>query len=263
MFMPGVSLVILFVGVAFSVAGVIVVRRLISAEKLSENNSYVGFTFSILGLIYGIYLAFTVIVVWQQYESAKAQVINEVAQLGAVWRSVERFPAAERLRIREDLVAYVKDVVVSDYPRMERGLTRSDNPTVDKLWKDFNDATIDAGDPRAAVYYEEALSRMNDLTVARRQRILLSNASLPMSMWVLLVAGAIGTIVFTWFYGTQHLSIQIAATTFLSAVIIYSVILVGMLEYPFGSGLRVSPAPYKDILEVFEARLKKEARPAH
>lgn len=102
MFMPGVSLVILILGVAASVTGMVVVRRFIPADRLSENNEYVGFTFSILGLIYGIYLAFTVIVVWQQYEGAKETVTTEVALLGAVWRSVERFPPADRHRLRQD-----------------------------------------------------------------------------------------------------------------------------------------------------------------
>jgi hypothetical protein len=259
MFMPGVSLLVLVLGVAASVAGMLVVRRLIPAERLSENNEYVGFTFSILGLIYGIYLAFTVIVVWQQYESAKEKVTTEVALLGAVWRSVERLPAADRHRIRRDLVEYARDVITSDYPKMEHGLANSDSEVNDRLWRDFYSVTIDASDAHAAVFYEEALSRMNEFAIARRQRILSSNASLPMSMWVLLVVGAVGTITFTWFYGTHSMFIQIAATTFLSAVIIYSVILVGMLEYPFGSGLRVSPAPYRDILEIFESRLKAES----
>ncbi|HEV7242801.1 MAG TPA: DUF4239 domain-containing protein [Thermoanaerobaculia bacterium] len=253
------SILIVVLGVAASVTGMVIVRRLIPAEKLSENNEFVGFTFSILGLIYGIYLAFTVIVVWQQYESAKEKVTTEVALLGAVWRSVERFPAADRDRIRRDLVAYARDVITSDYPKMERGLTHSGSEINDKIWTDFYNVTIDTSDARAAVFYEEALSRMNEFAIARRQRILSSNASLPLSMWVLLVVGAVGTITFTWFYGTHHLSIQVAATTFLSAVIIYSVILVGMLEYPFGSGLRVSPTPYLDILEIFESRLKAES----
>ena len=68
--MSPTEVVILFLGVACSVAGVIVVRRIVPQEKLTENNDYAGFTYGILGLIYGIYLAFTVVVVWQQFEDA-------------------------------------------------------------------------------------------------------------------------------------------------------------------------------------------------
>jgi Protein of unknown function (DUF4239) len=68
------------------------VRRFIPPDKLAENNDYVGFTFSILSLIYGIYLAFTVVVVWQQYEDAEEKVTQEVVLINALWRNLE--PAA-------------------------------------------------------------------------------------------------------------------------------------------------------------------------
>lgn len=41
---------------------------------------------------------------------------------------------------------------------------------------------------------------LNDFAMARRLRLLSSTASLPRSMWILLVLGAAGTIMFTWFY---------------------------------------------------------------
>jgi hypothetical protein len=256
--MPAVSFVILVVGVLVSVAGMVIVRRFIPAEKLSENNDYVGFTFSILSLVYGIYLAFTVVVVWQQYEGAKEKVMTEVALLGGVWRTLEPFDVKDRVTLRRDMIDYTRDVIVGDFPKMERGLAFSASPKCDRIWTDFYAARLNAADARQGAFYTEALARLNEFTVARRQRILASNASLPTSMWILLIIGAVGTIVFTWFYGTHYLSIQIAATTFLSAVIIYSVLLVGMLEYPFGSGVRVGAGPYIDLLQVFETRMRLE-----
>ncbi len=247
------SLVILIAGVALSVAGMLLVRRLIPLEKLSENNDYVSFTFSILSLIYGIYLAFTVVVVWQQFEDAEATVANEVVLLATAWRSVEPFAPDDRQRIRGHLTDYTRGVIEEDYPRMERGLTSTFNEYYEQIWSDFYQIEFDSSDGRAAIYYGEALTRLNEFAIARRARILASNASLPRSMWVLLIIGAAGTIMFTWFYGTHYVSVQIAATTFLSAVIIYAVLLVAMLEYPFGSGVRVSDEPYREALERFEA----------
>ncbi len=120
--MPGQYLSMLVVGVAFSVVGMLVVRRLIPSAKLSENNDYVSFTFSMLSLIYGIYLAFTVVVVWQQYEAAEEKITGEVVLLATVWRSVEPFAAEDRQRIRRDLIDYTRDVIESDYPKMEFGM---------------------------------------------------------------------------------------------------------------------------------------------
>jgi hypothetical protein len=252
-------LLILVAGVLASVAGMIVVRRFVPAENLSENNEYVGFTYSILSLIYGIYLAFTVVVVWQEYDAAEETVTREVVLLNAVWRNVEPLSREDRLRIHRDLIAYMHDVIDNDYPKMEHGLQYTTSDTYDTIWTDYFRILPDANDIRQVTFYQQGVLRLNEFAIARRLRILASNASLPMPMWVLLIVGATGTIMFTWFYGTRHLYIQITATTFLSAVIIYGVLLVSMLEYPFGGAVSVSRMPYQELLSIFESRLKIES----
>ncbi|HWI20811.1 MAG TPA: DUF4239 domain-containing protein, partial [Vicinamibacterales bacterium] len=254
--MPATYLAILLAAVGCSVAGMLIIRRYIPPEKLAENNEYVGFTFSMLSLIYGIYLAFTVVVVWQQYEAAEETVTTEVVLMATVWRSVEVLPAEDRDRLRRDLIAYTRGVIEDDYPLMATGQKSTFSAHYEKLWEDFYRVQLTSGDARQEAFYSEALSRLNEFSIARRSRILASQASLPPSMWVLLIVGAMGAIAFTWFYSTPYRSIQIAATAFLSAIIIYAVLLVAMLEYPFGSGVSVGDLPYRELLERFESLIK-------
>ena len=249
---------ILPAGVLASVAGMMLVRRFVPAEKLIANNEYVSFTYTILSLIYGIYLAFTVVVVWQQYDGAGETVTHEVVLINAVWRDVEPMSHEDRNRIHQDIIAYVRDVIVSDYPRMKHGLESTSNDKYDLIWTDYFGIAPNANDLRQVTFYQQGVLRLNEFSIARRMRILASNSSLPTSMWVLLIVGATGTIMFTWFYGTRHLSIQIAATTLLSAVIIYGVLLVSMLEYPFGGVVHVGEQPYRELLNIFETRMKIE-----
>jgi hypothetical protein len=263
MFIAGTPLLILVAGVLASVAGMIVVRRFVPAEKLSENNDYVGFTFSILSLIYGIYLAFTVVVVWQQYDAAEETVTREVVLVNALWRNVEPMPHDDRMRVHRDLIAYMHDVIENDYPKMANGLRDTPNEAYDRIWTDYYNIVPNANDLRQVTFYQQGVLRLNEFAIARRLRVLASNSSLPMPMWLLLIVGATGTIMFTWFYGTRHLSIQIAATTFLSAVIIYGVLLVSILEYPFGGVVRVSATPYQDLLNILDARMKIESVQLH
>lgn len=250
---------ILPAGVLASVAGMMLVRRFVPAEKLIANNEYVSFTYTILSLIYGIYLAFTVVVVWQQYDQADDTVTHEVVLVNALWRDVEPMSHEDRNRIHQDIIDYVNDVIVSDYPRMEHGLESTSNDKYDQIWTDYFRIAPNANDLRQVTFYQQGVLRLNEFSIARRMRILASNAALPTTMWVLLIVGATGTIMFTWFYGTRHLSIQIAATTFLSAVIIYGVLLVSMLEYPFGGVVRVGEQPYQELLTIFQARMRIES----
>ena len=250
--MSAVYLVILVAAVACSIAGMLVVRRFIPPEKLAENNDYVGFTFSMLSLVYGIYLAFTVVVVWQQYEAAAEKVANEVSLMATIWRSIDVFPVDDRQRLRRDLMDYTREVIEKDFPQMAVGQASTLSVPYEQLWTDFYQVRPTAGDAREEAFFEEAVGRLNDFAIARRTRILASQASLPYSMWILLIVGAIGAITFTWFYSTPYRSIQIAATAFLSAVIVYAVLLVATLEYPFGGGVSVSDLPYRELLARFE-----------
>lgn len=250
------ELLLLFAGVAVSIGGVIVVRRIVPQEKLTENNEYAGFTYSILGLVYGIYLAFTVVVVWQQYEEADETVHREVVLLNALWRDIEIFAPDVRARMHQRLIDYTRSVIRDEWPRMEYGLHDSESAYYDQIWVDFYKLSPDTRDPRAASFYGEAVARMNEFAIARRMRLLASTAELPRSMWALLLLGAAGTIAFTWFYGTRYLSLQIAVTAFLSVIIIYSILLVRMLEHPFGGTIAVSPHAYEELLQRFESRMK-------
>ncbi|HEX7678139.1 MAG TPA: DUF4239 domain-containing protein, partial [Thermoanaerobaculia bacterium] len=180
-------LLILPAGVLASVAGMMLVRRFVPAEKLIANNEYVSFTYTILSLIYGIYLAFTVVVVWQQYDQADDTVTHEVVLINALWRDVEPLSHEDRNRIHQDIIDYVHDVIVSDYPKMEHGLQSTSNDKYDQIWTDYFRIAPNANDLREVTFYQQGVLRLNEFSIARRMRILASNAALPTTMWVLLI----------------------------------------------------------------------------
>lgn len=195
--MSPAHIVILIAAVVCSIGGMLVVRRFIPPEKLAENNDYVGFTFSMLSLVYGIYLAFTVVVVWQQYEAAEEKVATEVSLMATLWRGVEIFPVEDRQRLRRDLIDYTRDVIEKDFPQMALGQASTFSAPYEQLWTDFYQVKLADGDARQEAFFQETLGRLNDFAIARRTRVLASQASLPYSMWILLIVGAMGAITFT------------------------------------------------------------------
>ena len=70
---------LLLVGVivAVAVAGVYVVRRRLGYQTLEPNNEFAGFMYSMIGLVYGVFLAFTIIAVWEQFSAAEEVVTSE------------------------------------------------------------------------------------------------------------------------------------------------------------------------------------------
>src|SRR5574340_1844345 len=79
-----------FIILAFSVVlpwlAVRLVRRLWPHPVFKENNELVGFTYSVYGLIYGVLLAFTIVVAWQRYADTEQHVMQEATILSDFWR---------------------------------------------------------------------------------------------------------------------------------------------------------------------------------
>lgn len=47
------------------------VRRRFHYTVMEPNNEFAGFMYSMIGLVYGVYLAFTIIAVWEQFSVAE------------------------------------------------------------------------------------------------------------------------------------------------------------------------------------------------
>jgi Ca2+/H+ antiporter len=91
--------VIVAVCVAIAVAFALVIRRRVPYSLLEQNHPFTGVTYAIVGAVYGVYLAFTIVVVWQQFDQAEQNATAEAVHLSAVWRDLEVLPAPVRKEV--------------------------------------------------------------------------------------------------------------------------------------------------------------------
>src|SRR5262245_57645669 len=70
------------------VYGVALVRRRVGLAKLAENNDSGGIFFSIVGTIYAIFVAFLVVVAWDNLGDAEKVVQQESATVLSLYRDV-------------------------------------------------------------------------------------------------------------------------------------------------------------------------------
>ncbi len=68
------------------------VRRIWPHPAFKENNELVGFTFAVYGLIYGVLLAFTIIVDWERFAGTERLVMQETTILSVVL-TLDRVPS--------------------------------------------------------------------------------------------------------------------------------------------------------------------------
>src|SRR3954447_1045753 len=106
---------IIFIGgsVLIALLGVILVRRTVPLEIQMEQNEVAGFFIAVLGVVYGVLLAFAVILVWEQYADAKTTVETEPNSVVAVYTITPGLSEPTRSQIHRDVLEYA-NVVADD-----------------------------------------------------------------------------------------------------------------------------------------------------
>jgi hypothetical protein len=237
--------------------GVYLVRRLLPPDRLQENNMFTAATYNVAGLVYGVFLAFMIVIVWQNFQAAQQIASNEVTDLAQLWRDAYVLP--ERDAIRGDLYNYTRSVVVDDWQSMGAG--KGGDPRTTKIYHDLwlrcYSTQISNEDLNRKTFYEESLRNMNNLSRDRRLRLTAGDADLPPMMWGLLIFGGLGMIALALLQGTKHGWIQLAVTVFLAAMLTHAVMIVAALASPFSGDFKVQPTPYEQLLLTFDQERTK------
>jgi hypothetical protein len=234
-----------------AVVGLILVQRLVPSTLREEHNDVAGFIYAVVGVMYAVLLAFVVIVVWQDYQEAKDTVESEANELAGVYFLADRFPDPERAHIQGLARSYARVVVEEEWSLMERGET---SPRATSVLRELRVSVlnIDANTGPEQVLYDQALTRLHQMSDARGLRLLETTEGLPGILWVVLVGGGVVTVCFTYLFGLKnnvaHV-LMVAALTLLVCGILFTI---GALEYPFAGVSKVQPNAFEEVLRLFD-----------
>lgn len=241
------GLSIVAIAVIISIGGLLIVRRLIPHQRLKLHNDVAGFIFGTLGVVYAVLLAFTVIIVWENYDKASENVEMEANCLGDLYCDAEAFPDVFKKDVQSLLYKYGEAVVDEEWKTISRGeISPHVQEILKNIWAQYKGYL-----PKNAteeIFLSESVRKLNRMGELRRLRLMGSRASVRPLLWFVLIIGGVVTIAFTFFFGTENLKAQIVMTTLLTIVI--SLILFTVLEfdYPFTGNVSVSPDPFLDLL---------------
>ena len=238
-----------FVPVLAAVVGLVLVQHLVPPDRREGQNDVAGFIYAVLGVAYAVLLAFVVIAVWQDYNTAQTNVESEAHELAGVYFLASRLPEPEGTRI-QDLARTYARVVEEEWPMMEQGQT---SPRADSLVRQLRWELLQF-DPRTEgeqVLYELGQTQLHDALDARRSRLLEVREGIPNLLWVVLVVGGVITVSFTYLFGLKsnlaH-ALMVAALTLLICGILFTI---GEFNNPFSGVVGIRPDAFREALHSF------------
>lgn len=229
-----------------------IVRRYVKLEKLVTNNEIAGFKFATVGVLYAVLLAFAIIVVWEKFSDAEVNVVGEAAGAATIYRLSQGLEQQSAVALRKGVSNYLTMAINREWPAMAREATEEYRPTRLALDAVYSTLLSFQPSPRGATVLPEILRQLDVITQSRRARLIAAEGIVPPVMWPVLFGGAVVTIVFTFFFGTQNLAAQTVMTVLLSLLIFSELLIIIAVDYPFTGPIKVEPTALGRVLAEFD-----------
>jgi hypothetical protein len=247
--MPAVELLVLAIalGLIFACGGQSLVHRAFNRHDFVQHNEVGGFIIAVAGTLYAVLLGFLTVVAWQHFADARQHVTIEAAAATDSWHAAVGLPAAQRARVRNDLLQYAELMVNREWPELRAGRFEKNGDVI------IMDAIGAAGTFNPASAKESnsqtvTLTQLGQLHDARLRRLTDNEVEISGFEWVVLFIGAICIICFCWLFGLQNRYVHLLMTSAVAIIITAMLVLLFELQSPFRSYLRIGPDTWAGVI---------------
>ena len=238
--------------VGFYWIGSILVRPLLRqfVKHTPGQNDIVGYVLSCFCVFYGLLLGLIAVTAYQNVADAGENVTREAAALSALYEDVSRYPEPHRQNLRWLLRDYTRYVIKYAWPLQQRGIIPEEGTIraaafYDQLL-DFQPQT-----PAEQILHAEVLRQLNQFLEARQMRLFSVKASLPDSMWYVMILGAILNIAICWLFDMRFIT-QLLLGGILAAYLGTMMHLIFDMNQPFRGDVSISAEPFETLYKRME-----------
>jgi len=202
----------------------------------------------VLGIIFGLFVAFTAAQVWGDSDRASAAVSREASALRSVELLAAGLPAEQETRLRTLVRDYVGQAATVEWPMMaQREVSLKATPSALAEALQLVVAMTPQGTGQATVQ-RELINALEQALDARRQRIIISLAVVnAVKWWCLYLQAACALVVIGLVHCDNRLAAAIAMGLFATGVSA-SVLLIAAHDRPFAGQISIGPEPLLQIM---------------
>jgi hypothetical protein len=245
--------------------GLFIFHRLVDWNAREEDTSMVGLSYALCGGIYAVVLAFVAVGTYEAMDRSTTIASDEANSLGGLAFDSAGLPRELAVRVRADVDNYIDVVTKKEWPsqqayQMEERNFEEGWVQIRRIGLDLS--TFEPANPGQATVKAEMIHVVNELSSARRARLLAANAHLPDAVWQMLIFGLGLVAIYVYLFGPHNYRIHMAVTslTMLSIGLVFTLIIA--LDYPFRGDLSVDDDAYLGVKEVSDRAFEStEATP--
>lgn len=231
---PVLGVLVTLAAVVVAVGIAMLVRRRSPSGGFFNDTQRAAGVFTVVGTAYAVLLAFTFLVAFQSFDSAKRAARAEARAVTGLFDSAEVFPAADRRAFGAELHCYARAVAQDEWPAMSRGEQSSEvEASIQRLQKRIQRFPTDS--LRRGVALDHLLTQFGDRGDARQDRIDESQHVIPPLLWVVLGIGLL--VVFgymlVWADRSEAWWVQAAMMAAVMAILVSSLLTIAFLDNPF------------------------------
>lgn len=227
-----------------------ILRKRFATRELKKSHDVVGFTFSIVGVLYSVILGFTVIAAQNHYNVMRQSIHTEAILLADLYEDAAYFSPHECALIRQSLRQYIDHVIKEEWWNAEERVINMQSQMYIKEIKDsyYN---VEITSEKGKIWYAESIGKFNNFMNASLERQFNSWVHLGAMMWTLLIVGAVIVICFMFFFGLENIRSHMLLTALLAGYLFFILYLIYTLDNAFQGPLGLKPTALEQVSHLF------------
>lgn len=234
----------IFLFVILSVLGQVIVKKLMGAETIALCHEVGGYYMSVVGSLYAVVLGLVIFDAITNFQEASLAVKDEAKALLAVYSLADQFEGRGKQQVKELASEYAQEVVENEWGQMDQGGFSPKARAL--LWRLLDQVKqIDPHTENQRIVLPILINEAFMAWGARRARIEKIGIGIPDLEWFTLLAGAIVTIGFTYFFTIAIGTVQLLMTGMVAFMVAINLYLVLMFGNPYSGDLRIPPTAFE------------------
>src|SRR6476620_3163279 len=242
----------LVAAVAVAAASILLADRTLPKPVSEGHNGALSPFLTCVGLVYGALLGLVIVVAWEQFSSAEANVSNEASTVVTMYRQTVGMPVPEQTQMRVLLRKYARAV---EGPEWENAIragsgTESARDALNEMYRVLGSAQSSVA---SSPISQSFLDQLTKLASQRNQRIVDAKPRIPGLLWTGLLFGGVVLLGLGGFMQLGSLRAHLILLSAVAVLLGLLLFIVYWLDHPFGNQLGVPSEPFAQSLIVFDS----------